>query len=47
MASPVFGDQVVVVRQLVEVFLDELIGSFDFVQFLWHLGLSVVSWAGA
>ena len=43
-----FGDQVVVVvGQLIEVSLDQFIGSFDFVEFLWHLGLSVVSWAGA
>ena len=42
----VLGNQVVV-HQLVEVSLDELVGSFDFVEFLWHLGLSVVSWAGA
>ena len=42
----VFGNQVVV-DQLIEVLLDELVGSFDFVEFLWHLGLSVVSWAGA
>ena len=42
----VLGNQVVV-HQLIEVSLDQLVGPFDFVEFLCHLGLSMVSWAGA